>query len=230
MKKQGRFQLLLFLLVSMPAFSNAWPRPAVPASALLKVVAENMVVNGVPMRTWTLTSSVAAKDTLDFYRQLWGQDATENWPGYTERELNQWHIISRLENGHLITVQVNSDQPLSTNGLLGISKLPTTKSLPELGKGFPTLGQTTILNDIHATDLNKKSRTLVATSSRSMRSVIQFYRNTFEKQGWVEKTAAVPYSGEDEFALILDRSQQELSMTFSRQANKTALVAVYVEQ
>ncbi len=217
-------------LLSLSAFADDWPKPAVPENSRLTVVAENMVVNGVPMRAWTLSASAAAQDTLDFYRQLWEKDATDERPGYTERELNQWHILSRLENEYLITVQVDSEQPHSTSGLVGISKLPAIKSLPKLGKGFPTLGQTTILNDIHATDLNKKSRTLVATSNRSMRSVIQFYRSTFETQGWVEKTGAVPYSGEDEFALILDRGQQELSMTFARQANKTALVAVYVEQ
>lgn len=230
MKKQGRFQPLFLLMLSLATYADDWPEPIAPDNALLTVVAENMVVNGVPMRSWTLSTSAAAQDTLDFYRQIWEEDAIDARPGYVEQELNQWHMLSRLENDYLITVQVDSEQPLSTFGLVGISKLPSMKSLPKLGKGFPTLGQTTILNDIHATDLNKKSRTLVAISNRSMRSVILFYRNTFEKQGWVEKTGAAPYSGEDEFALIFDQNQRELSMTFARTANKTALVAVYVEQ
>ena len=230
MKQKGRFKLLFILVLSGSVWAGDWPEPPVPEGARLEMVAENMLVNGVPMRTWTLSAAQAARETLDFYRELWETEATGERPGFTEQEMGKWRLLTRLQGDYLITVQVDTEQPLSTRGLVGVSKLPAMQSLPKLGKNFPTPGQTQIINDIHATDLNKKSRTLVATSNRSMRSVIRFYRTTFEKDGWQEQTGRTPYSGQDDFALIFDKGQRQLSMIFARQAGKTALVAVYVEQ
>src|SRR5690606_16292412 len=125
--------ILLAAMVSSGALLAAPKFPPPPDSTIGKM-GESMIVNGVPMDVRQFVSRRSVEQVLEFYRQFWPK-GTEKEPGYTETDiLEPWNMITRVEDGYLMTVQVMDNDGRGSSGLLGMSRLPDPNKLPELGK------------------------------------------------------------------------------------------------
>ena len=98
--------LILLALVAPPfgAVAHAESFPSVDG-ATVEWVSKSMVVNGMTGAFRTFDTDKSVEKVLEFYRNLWS-DGYEGKPGYREGWLGNWKIISRLDDGKILMVQV----------------------------------------------------------------------------------------------------------------------------
>ena len=184
-----------------------------------------MVVNGIPLHVRQFKSKQSVEEVLKFYRQFWPK-GTEKEPGYTETDvLTPWKIITRVEDGYLMTVQVTEQGDRGSHGLLGISKLlDPEQDLPTLGDGFPKMRGSTVFNDIESKDIGKKGRTLQLSNHFSAQTNASFYRDHFVNNGWImdmDKTI----SGGNTHAQRFSNGDKNVIIVINKAKNGSVVVA-----
>lgn len=225
--------LLLALLINAPfvlAEDIDWPREIFPEDAHVKLVAETMRFNGVPMKIWEFTAIAEYDDVKEFYQRNWHSPAKglkPRAPGFQIIEAEDGCVISRMEGEFIIAVQLKkATSGQSVKGNFSVSKLLNEEgSVFELGKNFPALAGTEFINDIEAVDGQKKSRTVVATSEAPYKSVVNFYRSTMKRKGWFEQTAQLQPDNRG-IALMFVNASKEMNIAISPENNKVHIVAV----
>lgn len=215
----------IFLLIfCLPVIAFADPDFPPPPDSKIGRPAENMVMNGVSMDVRQFISELSVHEVLQFYRDHW-PDGTEEKPGYTETDvLEPWHIISRVEDGHLLTVQVTQDGDEGSSGLLAISRIPNPDKLPELGKGFPKMRSSYVMNDIQSKDIGKQGRTLQIANHYSVEHNANFYRNHYLDRGWGnDMDQAV--SGGDTQSLRFSNGNKSVTIVIHKTGKGSVIVA-----
>ena len=189
------FLLLALLINSSSVFAKdlEWPKEIFPDGAHVKVIAETMKFNGVPMKIWEFTAIAEYNDVKEFYQRNWqlpSEGLKPGAPGFQITEAEDGCVISRADREFMITVQLKRvESGQSVKGNFAVSRLLSeANSAFELGKEFPAMVGTEFINDIEAVDGQKKSRTIVATSDAPYKSVVNFYRSTMKRKGWFEQT------------------------------------------
>ncbi len=176
---------LLILFFSFQAYAFWTPKFPAPPDTVVNKLGEDMIVNGIPMHIRQFTSKNSVESILDFYRNYWPK-GTEEKPGYTETDiLTPWKIMTRVENGYLMTVQVTEDGDNGSRGMLSMSELPDRdERLPEPGKNFPKMRGSTVINDVQSKDIGKSGRTIQLSNTYSVQTNANFYRNYYMNHGW----------------------------------------------
>ncbi|WP_426360251.1 hypothetical protein ACPUVO_08575 [Pseudocolwellia sp. HL-MZ19] len=120
----------------------------------------NMNMNGTDMIIIQFYTLESFEKIEDFYRKSIKEIKIS--------EIGEWKIISWMEDKKLNTVQVAYNKlEKAHHGFIAISNLPEAISQKiVLGKNFPSLKNSVFQNDIKATDLNKKSRTIWLKNER----------------------------------------------------------------
>ncbi|MEM6998383.1 MAG: hypothetical protein AAF419_00920 [Pseudomonadota bacterium] len=182
------------LLVFAPVTLLAAPKFPPPPQAKIGILGDDMVVNGIPTEIRQFATSKSIDDVVEFYKELWEGDDKDQ-PEYTVSDaLPPWKIVTHIEDDYLLTVQVASDGKRGSSGYLAVSPLIPEKK-PELGKNFPMMRGSKVINDISSTDSGKKGRTLLFRNSNSVQSNANFYKNHFEKRGWAVEMDNELYKG-----------------------------------
>lgn len=233
---QARHQLICLVatcavLLTTSVAAIDWPEFPVPKDSQVTIVTDDMDFNGLRMRAWEVRHEKGNAAILNFYRTQWKSPGSGGKPGFVESEAGDWNILSRVEKDYMLTVQTQKNASSEGYALLGITTLPAVMQKksepPELGIGFPKLSDSLVINDVHALDLGKKSRTLLIQNTRSVNDNYHYYRRHFLKQGWAEVGTPPPLK--DGKVLMLARGSDELNMTIERTDNKTNIVAVLVQ-
>lgn len=131
-------------------------------------------------------SRKSAEEVLAYYRRIW-PEGNERKPGYSETNaLAPWQIITYVEDGYLMTVQVTkATKSEGSSGYLAMSRMPALdRGPPELGSGFPKMRGTYVANDIQSKDLMKKGRTIIMLNRASVSTNANFYRDHYLNLGW----------------------------------------------
>lgn len=220
--------LCVFFFIVSEAVAEEWPQIPMPEDSSLVIVSEDMVFNGIPMKSWQLTTTLSKDELIEFYSDAWKKSDRQllsGAPGYQIQDEAPWIIISRIENGYLMTVQLNKKSEFG-KALLGISKIEAEPV--EIGKGFPVPSSTKVVNDILANDDNKKSRTIVAVSDSSVATTIKFYRNFYSGRKWNELTNSIDIENKGG-ALMFQRGSEEVNITVNRAQNGTNIVAIQAQ-
>ncbi|MEJ2061295.1 MAG: hypothetical protein P8Y64_12550 [Gammaproteobacteria bacterium] len=178
--------LILALLFAAPlAAARDWPHLDVPKGVHLVWVSGVVQANGYSQRIADLRSDVPLKVVLDFYRTHWAGTQSLNGhkvPGFLLKSVPPWEIISRLQDGYLIAIQLRPDGAGGTQGKVSISDLsrrPAT-SLPP----FPMPDGSHVVNDMPSYDGGRKARTLMLVNYDSISSNADFYSDYFRQRGW----------------------------------------------
>jgi hypothetical protein len=221
-----RISILLIAMVSSSSLLAAPKFPPPPDSTIGKL-GESMIVNGIPMDVRQFVSRRSVEQVLEFYRQYWPK-GTEKEPGYTETDiLEPWNMITRVEDGYLMTVQVMDHDGRGSSGLLGMSRLPDPERLPELGKGFPKLKGSHVMNDVVTKDIGKHGRTLQLANRASVENNANFYRDHFVNQGWgIDMDQVI--SGGDTHTLRFSQGKKNVNIVIHR-AEKGVFVIAQTE-
>jgi len=227
MKSMHNMKILFILLLACYCYTgtvNAVPKFPPPPDATVGRPGDAMVVNGITMDIRQFISRRSVEAVLQFYREFWPA-GTEEKPGYTETDiLEPWQIITRVEDGYLMTVQVTENGDSGSSGLLAISKLPDPENMPALGQGFPKMRGSYVINDIVSQDIGKKGRTLQLSNKYSVEHNANFYRNHYENYGWgVDMDQSV--SGGDTQSLRFSAGNKNVTIIIHKTGKGSIIVA-----
>ena len=201
----------------------------IPDFAQAQIVSDNMNVNGVNMGVIQFATDKSVEDVEEFYRNEIGEIKAS--------EFEQWKIISWIKRKYLYTVQMTKDDNLDkVHGYISVSPLPylvkknKLKNI-ELGRGFPKIAGSSVVNDIKAVDLNKHSRTLWITNKSSVESNLKFYKTHYLKKGWLLEHKTYDATRKVG-ALLMRKGSDEANLVFSNDSllKVTNVNAVIVEK
>lgn len=183
--------LLFFVLSSQLAFARTPDFPP-PPDAAVEWVGQDIEVNGIKSSIRAFHTKESIEDVVEFYRNEWKRPVEKDKPGFMETiDAAPWYIISRIEDGYLLTVQVqvNKNDTSSSWGYLSISPLPNTKAkAPELGKTVPKIPGSIVMSEMKSDDPGKKATTLLISNTHSVRNNADFYRGHYQSKGWTKET------------------------------------------
>lgn len=161
-----------------------------PPKASVEWVGKNMQLNGIRSDIRAFHSKKSLEKIADFYRKEWqepvdGGDKDEQLPGYTETgAMAPWYLLTRIEDGYLMTVQIQEADRGGSWGYLAISPLPDKDLQIEPGKNIPKMRGSSVLSELKTEDLGQKGRTLIVSNEHSIASNVSFYRNHYQGKGW----------------------------------------------
>jgi hypothetical protein len=198
---------------------------AAPEGAKLLYVASDMQVNGVPMSVKEMRTKDAPEAVLGFYRREWSR----NRSGSFENAMPEWRTIATMEGPCYYTVQVQA-QGSGTYALLGVSRRPNVAPRTP-GEGFPMPMGSKVMNDLKHRDGPKSARTLLLANARPPEQNVSFYRDTFERQGWLALVDRPVVTEKGPAHIMLwRRGLEEASITVQRVGASTTVVANLVDQ
>lgn len=217
---------LMFLpyLVMWSGLVLASPKFPPPPGSKIGLITESMVFNGVEMNVRQFNSKRSVEEVLEFYREFWPK-GTEKEPGFTETAiLEPWQIITRVEEGYLMTVQVTAAGRKGSTGLLGMSKLPDPENLPKLGNKIPKMSGSRVFNDIKTKDPGKNGRTVALLNDFTVENNANFYRDYYTGYGYgldLDKSV----SGGDSHAQRYSQRGKVVTIVINKTADGTVVVA-----
>lgn len=179
---------LLMLLCSLPAGAAERPLIPFPDDVRISVVGEQLKVYGLPLMAYEFHSSASVASVAAFYTTTWSEnsDASDAEQPYIETELGDWKVLSRLELGHNITVQLRDNGIRGTHALVGVSPLPTdllTKRRNKVDINIPVLGGARVTSVVASNDRHKLSEVYWLVSDDSVDRFIDRYRRHHQQDG-----------------------------------------------
>ena len=212
--------LLLALAGTVQARSPKFPAPPRTQVGLL---GEEMVFNGIPMDMRQFRSSLSVEEIEQFYGGFWPQ-GTEDKPGYVITDaMTPWKIITRVEDGYLMTVQVTADGA-GSRGFLAMSRMPDPdRQEPELGEGFPVMQGSKPLNDVQTKDPGKDGRTMAFVNDRTADANANYYRTWFQARGWTVDMDKAP--GANARVLSFRDGDRSVNIVINGRTGRTYIVA-----
>lgn len=227
-KFRAAFSQLLFIGLICAAGSVLAKAPEIPLPDDTRVttLGESMRVNGNEVFIRTFRSDESAQDFVDFYRDEWGETGNSD-PGYTVNNFKDpWTIISRIEDGYLLTVQVQSDGDDGSIGTLAVSRLPDGDRKVKLADGFPSMGGSDVLNEVASKDLGQSGRTMMLSNKHDLSTNVDFYRGRYGEDGWaVDMDRSL---GGFMHILALRKARERLNLVLSKN-NKGGTLIVATE-
>lgn len=177
---------LFIVLVALAGSSVAARLPLPPPpDAKVAWIAKKIRLNGMDMQVRRFETDRHISEVLDHYRELWADPAIEGQPAFGETAMGPWAILTREQDGLVLSVHA-AIKERGTWGYLGISNMPSMDREPKLGKKFPTMRRSAIINDMISDDVGAKGRTLLVSNEYSVSSNASFYRGHYESRGWTK--------------------------------------------
>ena len=193
--------LLLILLGTLTTWSAPVPAKGPPdfpppPEAKVEWVARDMSLNGQPIQARSFYTRQDPEKVARFYRKEWRQ-GEKGGPGFVETEvMAPWHLITRVEEGYLMTVQFQRADRGGTWGYLAMSPLPDPGAEPQPpGQDIPAIRGSHVISDVASRDSGQSGRTVLLVNSHSLASNINFYRNHFNHGGWQSEDDVVVAEG-----------------------------------
>lgn len=221
------FLVLLFYLVPIAAFAGKPPDFPPPPKAKVEWVGQDIEVNGIRTAIRAFHTDDSIEDVVKFYRREWKRPPERDKPGFMETiDAYPWYIISRVEDGYLLTVQVQvkENDPSGAWGYLSISPLPDPKAkLPELAENIPKMPGSHVVNETKSKDSGKNANTVLITNDHSLPSNVTFYRNFYQGKGWTKETDQA-LGNNEAHSLVFKTRQNRVTMMFLKDSDNTRIV------
>jgi len=111
------------LCLAMQAQARKPPEFPAPPKARVSWIGQDVAVNGIGMAVRQFNTRSPIDKVTDFYRNEW-REGEDDGPGYTETTaMSPWYLMTRVEEGYLMTAQYMTADDGGTWGYLAISKL-----------------------------------------------------------------------------------------------------------
>ena len=216
---------ILFFICLYPTILIAAPDFPPPPQASVEWVSQNMQINGIPSAVRAFHSNNSIEEVVAFYRKEWRDPVEKDMPGHMENiTAAPWYVISRAEDGYLLTVQVqvNERTGKGTWGYLSLGHLPDMDNFDfEQGKGIPKLRDSYVLNESISKDPGKKAKTLLISNSHSLQNNVAFYRSHYEGLGWTNETDTDLGGAGKMHSLVYKTKRNRITMIFLKDDNDT---------
>lgn len=155
-----------------------------PEDAKVSVVSENMMVQGRNMSVRAFISDDSVADVVDFYKSLWQEPPVKKAPGfaYEPDAIAPWQLVTRVEDGYVMTVQVQGHGVDGSYGYLALGRLPDPGDGPATAPQPPAMDGSTVLSNVLSDDAGKDAQTAMLQNEFSIDSNVNFYRGHYA--GW----------------------------------------------
>ena len=167
------------------------------------------------------------EQVLAFYRGQWPDE-------FAESEMPPWKMIGSRQGDEFFNVQVQAKGRNKSWGYLSVSDLPKRVDQKQyslqMGKHFPMMSGSQIINDQLDKNVGKTGRTLLIFNRFSVSANTKFYRNHFRSQGWDLIMDQQTGGTEPGQALYFRRDHESLALTINAQDNRTSIVANQVSR
>ncbi|GMR08487.1 MAG: hypothetical protein BMS9Abin26_1492 [Gammaproteobacteria bacterium] len=204
--------ILLLMLMASASLVNAMPRFPAPPRSTVSWVAEDVVLNTMPMSVRKFKSGDGVEAVRGFYRRLWKTPVGEGLPGFIEQDFQDWKMISRFDKGFIMVVQAMPDLGGGSWGYLGISQLDKIKDKVVLGKNVPKMNGSKVISDIKHNDTFRKANTVTLQNKFSVSSNASFYKNHYLGRGW-DVAMNGPAANDTTRAMVFKKGRDEVSLT-----------------
>lgn len=219
---------ILFFVCLYPSILIAAPDFPPPPQASVEWVGQNMQINGIPSAVRAFHSDNSIEEVVEFYRKEWRNPVGDDMPGYLENiAAAPWYIISRAEDGYLLTVQVRVNERTGKGswGYLSQGRLPDMDDFdPEQGKGIPKMRDSLVLNESISKDPGKNAKTLLISNSHTLQNNVAFYRSHYEGLGWTNETDTDLGGAGKMHSLVFKTKRNRITMIFIKDENDTRIV------
>lgn len=170
--------LLLFPLLAGAGRPDFPPPPHADVSS----VGDDMLIKGRRTSVRMFVSDDEVEDVLLFYRDLWAEPVARGGPGFAAEDLalRPWRLLTRVEDGYVMTVQVQPGKGGSW-GYLAISRLPEG-GVGEAYDTPPSMRGSEVISNVEHSDPGRDATTTVIANGFSVRSNVSFYRDRYS--GW----------------------------------------------
>lgn len=215
------------LVMCYSVIVQAKPKFPEPPGSTVTWIGKDVVWNGIPMQVRKFTTTKSRLKTRDFYKKAWKRPVEKGKPGFIEDIIPDAWLISRLEDGYLMTVQIKKSG-LETWGYLGLTNLEDMGDGPKLAKRFPKMSGSQIMNEVKHNDPYRKATTIMLANNYSVSSNVEFYRSHYQGAGW-NVSMDQSGSGGSTHTFIMNKRGAEVSLTVVRTDLGSQIVANIVE-
>jgi hypothetical protein len=212
--------LVLTLLagVSGAAFADAsraepWPEAKTPPEARVQSIANEMLLNGKPVRLLRFDTKESAADVLAFYRSAFGAQRV------VENRLKDDRVIGTRQGDYFITVQLHALDLQTLQGTVMVSLLTATPSISPVMLDTQRVlpADTKVVSTVQTDDAGKRSLMLVAVNRNSVRANRDHLVAAMAERGFRVTRDDTPPTSPEPTATTLQLAAQneELSLTVS---------------
>lgn len=220
--------LISFIICFSPSIHAGAPDFPPPPQASVEWVGQNIEINGIKSAVRAFHSKKSIEEVVGFYRKEWRNPVGKDMPGYMETiEAAPWYIISRAEDGYLLTVQVQVNERAGKGswGYLSLGRLPDMHNFDyEQGKGIPKMRDSHVLNESISKDPGKKAKTLIISNNHTLQNNVAFYRSHYEGLGWTSETDMDLGGAGKMHSLVFKTKRNRITMIFIKDNDKTRIV------
>jgi len=205
----------------MAAFAGV-PHMPIPPWLNTTLVAEEMVVNGLPARVHEVAGEYELEKVLQFYRKKWRSGKKQS---IKETAIAPWHILNRLDEPYLYTVQLKQTGPFSIQGYLVVSD---TKALDKkrIQEKVPAIPGSRTVNDYLSNDLGKKGRVILLSNTHTLWANHDYYSTYYRDHGWY---AEISQKSEDTAMQVFKQGNKEATIVITKLLGKTQVIINLVE-
>lgn len=221
------FTTLLALFCSVYGRGVAARAPDFPAppNASVEIVGENMIVGGRAMSIRQFYTRDRMEKVKDFYARKWDKTEDGKKPGFIETDASTpWHIITRVEDGYLMTVQVQRADDGGSWGYLGVSLVTQEPSSESLEASVPRPPGSQVLHTMQTEDAGQSADTVMLQNQQSLSSNVNYYRQYYQQRNWrADMDKAVPAT--KMHILAFTKGRDKINIVLTGDQNKTNIVA-----
>lgn len=212
----------VFGLASAPTFARPPDFPA-PRGANVSKISDNMVTQGRQMSVRGFTTRDSLDQVVKFYKDLWRKPPSKRAPAvaYDAETLAPWHLLTRVEDGYVMTVQIQPTDDKGTFGYLALGKLPEPGEGPIQLPPPPSMDGSVVLSNVQHDDPGKKAQTSMLANTYSVASNLSFYRDKYSD--W-RKDIDQAMGHNSIYALAFRRGREEVIITIQGSAGGSQIV------
>ncbi len=182
---QCGMSLVLMLGLSAPLLAGKPPDFPPPPDARVQSMGTSTVIGGRAMEIRQFSTTDAPERVYEFYRRLWKEDENGIEPGYGETDaMSPWYILSRVEEGYLLTVQAQPADNKGTWGYLAMSRVDEAPAGATDAPGVPKMSGSQVLQNITSRDPGQTGATVLLTNRHSLTSNVNYYRQQYQAGDW----------------------------------------------
>lgn len=194
-----------------------------PKSMRVERMGQALRINGVETFAWQFHWSENGDRLAAHFAREWDG-------GLKRRRVGPWEVLSQRRGDWLLTVQAASVGVGQVHGWIAAARLfgalerGRSRGRPDL----PMLPRTHVLNDVEASDLGRRSRTLLLLSEQSAAQNLDFYRAHYREQGFEPLAARALVKSAGGGSMVLVRGGEQLNLAVSSQAGRSFIAIVRV--
>lgn len=152
-----------------------------PQGAAIEWVSNDVSHNGMELVIAHYDSPLSHQETIEFYRHVWPGDSNAPMPGFIEKEIENWLLISRLSKGVNTVLQLDLSNSGQSTGFISIVDINTPVTVSTQAN---TLSGVELLSHTSANDEKSKSSLSVYQSGRSLETLSELMMGKFQGEGW----------------------------------------------